>query len=312
MQFHSVTKEDVRMANDGRILIADGDSVSQSLLSGMLGDGFEILCVESGEDALNRLSSFRPDVVLLGRVAGSMSGADVCARMKEDRGTAAIPVLFVIPAGKASAEDAALRAGGADCVAKPFHPAAVCARVRNYVELRRARESIELLSTTDPLTGLYNRRYFDRMLIAEVRRASRSRDRLSLIMLDVDRFKAYNDCNGHLAGDECLKLVCRTVKKHFRRLGDIVARYGGEELAVLLPSTGAEHTRTLAEAARKSVEGLHIPRTSVPGDGFMTVSAGVASMSPGPDSDPRSLLDEADKALYQAKTKGMNCVVGGK
>jgi PleD family two-component response regulator len=281
------------MANDGRILIADGDSVGVSLLCSMFEDGFEVLCAKSGEDALNSIASFRPDVVLLGNVAGSMSGRDVCARLKADHGTASIPVLFITPADNAGAEEACLAAGGTDCLTKPFRPAVVRARVCSYIELRRARENIELLSTADPLTGLYNRRHFDRMLIAEVRRASRSRDCLSLIMLDVDRFKAYNDCNGHLAGDECLKLVCRTVKKNFRRLGDIVARYGGEELAVLLPSTGAEPARMLAE-------------------GFVTISAGVASMAPGADSDPRSLLDDADKALYQAKTKGRNCVVGGK
>lgn len=296
--------------NEGRILIADDDPVSLYLLSNVFSeDGFIVNCVKSGEEALNSVLSFRPDIIILDIVMKGMYGYEVCERLKANRDTADIPVVFISSREDVEAEIAGLKAGGIDFITKPFNPAIVRMRITNYMELKKTRDNLEQMSITDQLTGLFNRRYFDRMLNSELRRSSRSRDCLSLLMMDIDRFKTYNDCNGHLAGDECLKLVCQTVKRAFRRVGDLVARYGGEELAVLLPSTPLTSACMLAETTRKNIEELQILYSGLPENGVVTISIGVAATTPEPGANPQLLLNDADMALYQAKTKGRNKVI---
>lgn len=296
-------------SNNAKILIADDDSVSLYMLSSVFGEGFTVSCVKSGEEALNTVPVFRPDIILLDIVMKGMYGYEVCERLKANRDTADIPVVFITSREDAEAEITGLRAGGIDFITKPFNPAIVRMRIANYIELKRTRDNLEQMSITDQLTGLYNRRYFDRMLTSEIRRSSRSHDCLSLLMLDFDLFKKYNDNNGHLAGDECLKLISQTVKKSFRRVGDFVARYGGEELAVLLPSTNLTNACMLAENTRKNVEALQLYYTGLPDNGVVTVSIGVATITPDPGANPQDLINDADKALYQAKTNGRNKVV---
>lgn len=295
--------------NEGRILIADDDPVSLYLLSNVFTEeGFTVNCVKSGEEALNTVLSFRPDIIVLDIVMKGMYGYEVCERLKANRETADIPVVFISSREDVEAEISGLRAGGIDFITKPFNPAIVRMRVSNYIELKKTRDNLEHMSITDQLTGLFNRRYFDKMLNSELRRSSRSHDCLSMLMIDVDKFKLYNDCNGHLAGDECLKLICQTVRRSFRRVGDLVSRYGGEELAVLLPTTPLTSAVMLAENTRKNVEDLHILYSGLPENGFVTISVGVAAMTPEPGANPQLLLNDADKALYQAKTKGRNRV----
>jgi diguanylate cyclase (GGDEF)-like protein len=297
------------MADEARILIADDDSVSLYLLSAVFKEGFEVCCVKSGEEALGSVSSFKPDIILLDVVMKGIYGYEACKRLKANPETADIPVVFITSREDQEAEITGFEAGGIDFITKPFNPAIVRMRISNYIALKRARDSLEQMSVTDQLTGLYNRRYFDRMLAAEVRRSSRSHDSISLLMMDIDRFKVYNDNNGHLAGDECLKLISQAVKRSFRRVGDFVARFGGEEIAALLPSTNLTAACALAENTRKSVEELQIAYAGLPENGFVTISIGVAAAAPGPGANPQELLNEADKALYQAKAKGRNRVV---
>jgi diguanylate cyclase (GGDEF)-like protein len=296
------------MANNGRVLIADDDSVSLFLLSKVFADGYELCCVKSGEEALANVETFKPDIIILDIVMKGIYGYEACERLKANRDTADIPVVFISSREEADAEIAGLKVGGIDFITKPFNPAVVRMRISNYIDLKRTRDNLEQMSITDQLTSLYNRRYFDRMLNSEVRRSSRSHDSIALLMMDIDRFKVYNDNNGHLAGDECLKLISLAVKKTFRRVGDLVSRYGGEELTALLPSTNLASACALAENARKNVEDLQIAYTGLPENGFVTVSIGVAAAVPDPGANPQQLLNEADKALYQAKTSGRNKV----
>lgn len=295
--------------DEPRILIADDDSVSLHLLCQTFGEGFTVHCVKSGEEALSVVHSFRPDIVLMDIVMQGMDGFEVCQRLKAMRDTADIPVVFISSREGAETEIEGLKAGGIDFIAKPFNPAVVRMRIANYIELKRSRDNLEHMSLTDQLTGLHNRRYFDRMLMSEIQRSSRSHDCVSLMMLDIDYFKRYNDNNGHLAGDECLKLISQAIRKSFRRVGDLVARYGGEEFAVLLPSTCLSSACMLAENTRKAVAELRLAYTGLAENGFVTISVGVAGIYPAPDANPQQLLNDADKALYLAKTGGRNRVV---
>ena len=174
-------------------------------------------------------------------------------------------------------------------------------------QLEEANRRLATLSATDGLTGLANRRHFDEVLEREWGRATRSRQPLAVIMIDVDHFKKYNDCYGHQAGDACLKSVARVLQQATRRAGDLVARYGGEEFSIVLPNTGAGVATRIAETMRAAIETLHMPHQQAP-LGKITVSVGIAaSTAVGGKADHQ--MRAADAALYRAKNAGRNCVM---
>ncbi|SFV00737.1 diguanylate cyclase domain-containing protein [Pseudoduganella namucuonensis] len=176
--------------------------------------------------------------------------------------------------------------------------------------LEESNQRLALLSITDPLTGLANRRRFNEALEAEWLRALRPRSPIGAVMVDIDQFKLYNDHYGHQAGDNCLRLVATTLAAGFRQGTDVVARYGGEEFAVILPGTDAATTRRIADRARLAVAALNEPHAKA-GHGIVTVSMGVAAMEPSLELRPERLFSAADSALYLAKTGGRNRVEGG-
>jgi len=181
-------------------------------------------------------------------------------------------------------------------------------------ELRRreiAEAELAILADTDGLTGLANRRIFDRRMEIEWLRASRDGTPLSLLLVDVDQFKAYNDIYGHQAGDECLQTVATVLSKSVHRSGDLVARYGGEEVAILLPDTDADDAATVAERIRERVESLALQHEANPPSNVLTISIGSATCMPAFESvlmEPKDLIALADRALYRAKLEGRNRV----
>ena len=176
--------------------------------------------------------------------------------------------------------------------------------------LRLANEKLERLSTVDGLTGIANRRQFDAALRQEWRRARRRGHRVALLLIDIDHFKAYNDGYGHIAGDECLRRVARTLERALNRAGDFVARYGGEEFAVLLPETDAAEAERCALRLHDSVRELHLPHRHATGSDHVSVCVGYASLEPTPALGPNDLVDRADKGLYVAKIEGRDRVRG--
>lgn len=181
-------------------------------------------------------------------------------------------------------------------------------RKRMEYELERANERLRRLAETDALTGLDNRRAFEQVLNDEWRRCARTGVPLTLLYIDIDAFKAYNDDHGHAAGDQVLKRVSSVLASHVRRPGDRLARYGGEEFLVILPDTGILGLEAYAEQIRKGVEGLGIQHPKNPAASVVTVSIGAASCIPELDQDPGRLLHVADTALYAAKRRGRNCI----
>jgi diguanylate cyclase (GGDEF)-like protein/PAS domain S-box-containing protein len=175
-------------------------------------------------------------------------------------------------------------------------------------KLEAANRLLRVQAQQDGLTELANRRYFDEVLVSEFNRAYRDRQPLGIVMIDVDCFKSYNDQYGHLAGDDCLRQVCRSVGRSLRRPADLAARYGGEEIAVLLPSTSDSGATSVAERIRGAVLALNMKHRGSP-QGIVTISAGASSIIPlRGDHDAARLVDAADRALYRAKTGGRNRV----
>ena len=181
---------------------------------------------------------------------------------------------------------------------------AVVETLRDVTDEKRAQVALEQLATRDGLTGLANRRCFDDTLSAEWQRALRNQQPLSLLMVDVDNFKQYNDAYGHLGGDECLQRIASAVSSEMRA-NDLVARYGGEEFAVILPNQSLKGAAIVAERIRCRVEQLRLPNLGSP-QHVVTVSIGAATALASPETDPSQLVATADSALYRAKHMGRN------
>ncbi len=179
-----------------------------------------------------------------------------------------------------------------------------------YQKLQQANLELEKLAVIDGLTGIANRRKFDDYLQSEWSRLAREKAPLSLILCDIDHFKLYNDTYGHQGGDRCLQRIAQAVNKVLKRPADLVARYGGEELAVILPNTSPEGAKQVADQIRLQVQSLHIPHIASPVDLYITLSLGVAGFIPNHDDSPQDLIAAADANLYKAKDSGRNQVVG--
>lgn len=176
-------------------------------------------------------------------------------------------------------------------------------------ELEKANLQLKKLSFIDPLTGLWNRRKYDEIINLEWNRGLRYQRPIALILLDIDHFKKYNDCHGHLAGDDCLTQIGQTIQQTLTRATDLAVRYGGEEFIVILPEAQKEEAMKVAELLRKKIEMLHIPHKQSPASRYVTVSIGVAFTVPSFDSSHEALFAAADSALYRAKAEGRNKVM---
>jgi diguanylate cyclase (GGDEF)-like protein/PAS domain S-box-containing protein len=192
---------------------------------------------------------------------------------------------------------------------KTNHVEMILIAIEDITERKKAEEQLKRIAFMDGLTGVANRRHFDTTLDLEWRRAMRSAKPISLIIVDVDYFKNYNDLYGHLAGDSCLQKIAHTIRDSLRRAGNFAARYGGEEFAIILPDTDTEEAYFFAESLREKIEHLNIEHTDSRVGKNVTVSLGVSTTVPQKESLHDELISLADKALYKAKQGGRNCVV---
>ncbi|MCE3264234.1 MAG: diguanylate cyclase [Pseudoduganella sp.] len=291
-------------ARNGRLLIVDDAMENIQILNHVLGDEHEVLFSMSGEKALELARQHQPDLILLDAVMPGMDGYETCAALRAAADLRDIPVIFVTALTTPEDETRALEAGAVDFITKPFNVAVVRARVRTHLTLKRQSDTMRELTLTDALTGVANRRCFNDAIDNEWRRCARGHAPLSLIMIDIDHFKLYNDAYGHQAGDACLAQVAEAMVRCAGRSPDLVARYGGEEFVILLPQVDAQGAETVAQRILAGVYDLGIPhRMSSVGD-VVTVSLGVATIMPGEHRDVGELVKAADQALYQAKEGG--------
>ncbi len=291
-----------------KILVVDDTPANLMILGEDLQESYEVFVATDGEAALKKVTANPPDLVLLDIVMPGLDGYEVCRRMKEDPVSTGIPVIFITAKNTVEDEARGLEIGAVDYITKPFNMAIVRARVRTHLELKRKSDILESLSRRDGLTGIFNRRQFDEVLAQEWRRAARNGRPLSVIILDIDCFKLYNDNYGHLSGDQCLRRIALALSSTLQRATDLVARYGGEEFVVILGETQAKAALKVGNRILLSVEALRIEHAYSTVAPHVTVSVGVATTFPEAGTDERILLEVADNALYEAKVSGRNRV----
>ena len=292
-----------------KLLIVDDQAINVQVLFSTFSGDFQVFMATSGAKALEACAKQLPDLVLLDVMMPEMDGYEVCRRLKADPLTAGIPVIFVTAHNDDASEEQGLDVGAVDFISKPINIKIVRARVRTHVTLKLQSDLLRSLAFVDGLTGVRNRRYFDEQLAIEVPRAQRNKQPLSLILLDVDFFKRYNDHYGHQAGDDCLRQLANTFQGCLKRPADLVARYGGEEFVCLLPDTNAQGALRVAESLRLAVMACEIPHAESTAHTCVTVSLGLATLSPEQPVAAAELLKQADQRLYLAKAQGRNRVV---
>lgn len=299
------------MSDKSTVLAIDDAPYNLKLLGQILVPQYRFLLATKATDGLELAQTARPDLILLDVVMPDMSGHEVCKQLKSNPLTASIPVVFITALKEQTDEAYGLEIGAIDYITKPFCPAIVKARVRNHLELKRYRDLLENLAATDGLTGVPNRRCFDQALEREWRSAIRRKTELSLILIDIDYFKVYNDHYGHLKGDECLRQVGQTLLAGPRRPSELLARYGGEEFACFLPDTDLAGAQHVAKELLESVRALQIPHSGSKVAEHVTLSLGVACMAPTVGEAPSLLIEKADVQLYNAKKNGRNQIQSG-
>ncbi|MCL2699029.1 MAG: diguanylate cyclase [Defluviitaleaceae bacterium] len=289
------------------LLIVDDSTANIIALAHMLDQEYDVYVSKDGHDAIEVAKERLPDVILLDIVMPGMDGYQVIDALKNYEKTKDIPIIFITGLGDADDEERGLSLGAADYITKPFGAAIVKLRVRNQIKILEQLRTIEHMSLTDQLTDLPNRRSFDSRLREEWARSERDWQSFSVLEVDVDRFKVYNDTYGHPQGDIALQEVSRAFSA-LQRPGDFAARWGGEEFYVLLPNTGMEGALEVAERIRKHIEDMEI----LTEDGAVTkitASIGVNTKEPDMDVSLNEFISEVDGALYCAKETGRNKVV---
>ena len=291
------------------VLIVDDVPINIQVLAEALRVDYRVRIAANGPKALViAASDDPPDIILLDVMMPEMDGYEVCRRLKNAPETKDIPVIFVTAKSSSENEALGLNLGAVDYIPKPFSIPVVKARVRTHVQLKARTEMLERLAMVDGLTGIANRRSFDQSLEHEWKRAFRNALPISVVMIDIDHFKPYNDNYGHGAGDICLQQVAEALRSVVQRPADLVARYGGEEFAALLPETDVEGAEMIASAMREAVSNLKLPHEHSPVADHITISLGHATGFAQATASPRNLVDAADGALYKAKEFGRNQV----
>lgn len=291
----------------------------------------------SGNEALAKILDYQFALVLLDVQMPEMDGYETAELMRGSGRSKSIPIIFVT-ATRIEREHMfkGYDLGAVDYLMKPLEPEILKSKVDVFLELHRQKlqledqtkqldakilelevlqqeleeknEKLELLSSLDGLTGLFNRRYFDENLIKEWKQGIREEEPLSLLIVDIDHFKMFNDCYGHIEGDDCLRRVARALHEALLRPVDIVARYGGEEFSAILPNTDSDGANKVAKRMMNNITELKIPHKGAATHPFVTVSIGISTVTPNRSLKLTNLLELADKALYDAKDTGRNAV----
>lgn len=298
------------------ILVVDDDIVSRTVMEKYLHKaGFEVACAGNGREALMHLDQSEYRIVLTDWMMPEIDGPELCRRIRKKKTDSYIFIILITARGSKNDIVSGLESGADDYLTKPIHPAELIARINTCIRileleksLKNANEEIRLLSITDPLTGCFNRGYLNERLPPELGRAQRYNHPLAVLIADIDHFKHVNDTYGHQIGDRVLKCCAACIRNQLRQDVDWVVRYGGEEFLIILPETGWEGLRSVAERVRQAIEKLAIEA----GDITIQITASFGGTAINPSQQhllhitADQLINQADTQLYRSKKEGRN------
>jgi two-component system, cell cycle response regulator len=298
-----------------RILVVDDNPDNLEIISARLQfRGYDVVLAERGEAAIEQVRTQEPDLILLDIMMPDMDGYEVARRIRQSEDIGYIPIIVVTARDSTEDKVTGLDAGADDYLTKPINFPELEARVRSMLRIKRLQDQLEeknreleQLSISDGLTGLYNHRHMHELLAEEYDRSRRTREPVSVVMFDLDRFKEVNDTFGHQAGDRVLCELADILRESAREI-DRLGRYGGEEFMAILPDSDPGAGVTFAERVREMVEKQRFD-IQAQEPLHMTISAGVATYPHDGADGPRRLVHYADLALYSAKKSGRNRVV---
>lgn len=292
------------------LLIVDDEPSNIKLLINALGNqNYHIRVATNGMKALEIIfGSQTPDLVLLDIVMPEVDGYHVCQEIKQHTKYQNIPIIFLTDKDESVDEEKGLLLGAVDYISKPFHIPILKARVKTHIELKFKSDLLERYASIDQLTNIPNRRQFEEKLQNEWQRCLRTKSPVSLIMMDIDFFKQYNDNYGNPTGDNCLKQAAKALCEHVRRPGDVIARYGGEEFVAMLPTTDKKGAVKIALDMQLAIRSLKISHEHSSVADIITMSFGIGTIIPAADLKPEQLIEHADTMLNSAKNAGRNTI----
>lgn len=333
---HDLQLDDVKTTDENAamvLLVDDQAMIGEAVRRGLANEeNIDFHFCADPHQAIAQAVQIKPTVILQDLVMPGLDGLTLVREYRNNPMTRDIPIIVLSTKEDPLIKSAAFAAGANDYLVKLPDNIELVARIRyhsrSYMTLLQRDEAyralrvsqqqlldtnlvLQRLMNSDGLTGLSNRRHFDEYLELEWRRAMREQGQLSLMMIDVDYFKAYNDSFGHLEGDEALRQVAKAIRASGSRPSDLPARYGGEEFALVLPNTSPGGARLLAEKLRQNIAGMSIPHNAPVEGSVLTVSIGLSTVMPQVGSHSRQLIQSADQGLYAAKHNGRNQVVVG-
>ena len=291
-----------------KILIVDDSLLQATQLKKIIDDEYDVTIAQTAEDGLRKAKDEDFSLILLDVVMPEMDGFTLLKKLQEELITQNVPVILITSLADAVNEQHGLVLGAVDYITKPYIPLIVKARVNTHVKLYQYRRQIEQQSMTDQLTGVANRRRYDRYSLTKWREAVRLQVPFTICMFDIDHFKAYNDTFGHPAGDKVIAAIAKTLSAYLKRSTDFVARYGGEEFVALSMGDSSEKMFAYLKKIRQAIEDLHIPHNPDVSE-WVTVSVGGVTVVPPAEGNYGFFLQLADTMLYDAKRHGRNRVV---
>lgn len=293
-----------------KILIVEDSRLQAAQLKSILDDVYDVTIAQTAEEGLQCTKNGGFSLVLLDVVMPGMDGFTLLKKLQEEVITQSVPVIMITSLSSVTHEQQGLALGAVDYITKPFEPLIVKARVNTHIKLYNYRRQAEEQSMIDQLTGIANRRNYDRYSAVKWNESLRLQVSVSIGMFDIDNFKKYNDTFGHPAGDNVIASVAKTASSYFQRNTDFFARYGGEEFVVFCMGEPAQKMFEHLKKGRQAIEDLHIPHESSVAQ-WVTVSIGGVTIIPKADHSYELMLKIADTMLYDAKKQGRNRVIWG-
>lgn len=289
-----------------KVFIVDDDDMVRLSLSVILEEHFTVNVYSSGQAVLTACEDTLPDLILLDINLPDVTGLDVCRQLKKKAVFDHIPIVFITSTYDTECQNACWESGAADFIGKPITASTLIHRTKNHLENKVRLEKLLQLTYKDPLTGLFNRHYLELEVANVFKQASREKKPFSLLMLDIDFFKLYNDHYGHPQGDVCLNKIADVIERSIQRPQDIAIRFGGEEFLVILPFTDLDGVKFICNRIAKELEAINIPHVKSLW-GRATISIGGVTYEHQNNVSFDELVNHADEALYAAKNAGRNC-----